>query len=81
VADFVFNLWLACYTQEEITEKEGLTQQAVDEIIQKMAELPEFVKSPAALHQVDFEIPIYNVWKQQTKTDGVIGLFLCFTKT
>jgi predicted transcriptional regulator len=57
VADFVFNLWLACYTQEEIAEKEGLTQQAIDEIIQKMAELPEFVKSPAALHQVDFEIP------------------------
>ena len=26
--------------------------------------------SPAALHQTDFDIPLYNVWKQQTKTAG-----------
>ena len=23
-----------------------------------------------ALHQVDFESPIYNIWKQQTKSNG-----------
>jgi transcriptional regulator with XRE-family HTH domain len=49
------------YTQEEIAEKEGITHQAVDEILQKMAELQEFAKSPAALHQVDFEIPFTNL--------------------
>jgi hypothetical protein len=36
-----------------------------------MADLPKGTNFAAALHQVDFEIPFYNVWKQQTKTDGV----------
>lgn len=67
----IFDLWLACYTQEEIAEVVGLTHQAIDEILQKRAELPESAKFPSSLHQADFEIPLYNIWKQQTKSGSV----------
>jgi hypothetical protein len=46
--------WLACWTQEEIAEAEGITQQAVDLISQEFADLQRLVKS-AAEHATDFE--------------------------
>jgi hypothetical protein len=65
-----FELWLACYTQEEIAETIGVTKETVSEIIsQKTADLPESDK-PHALHQVDFDPPLYNIWKQQTRSHG-----------
>jgi DNA modification methylase len=64
----IFNLWLAYYTQEEIAEKEGCSVQPVkDAISDKTANLPENLKAQAN-HAVDFEIPIYNIWKQKEKT-------------
>jgi hypothetical protein len=40
-----------------------------------LAELPESDK-PTAFHQIDFDVPLYNVWKQQEKTaDGVSASF------
>ena len=65
----IFDFWLACYTQEEIAEREGITHQAVDQVLQEMADLPKIAK-PHADHLIDFEIPIYNIWKQQEKTSG-----------
>jgi hypothetical protein len=65
----IFDLWLACHTQEEIAEEVGVTKETVSEICQKSAELPESDK-PAASHLTDFEVPIYNVWKQQEKSAG-----------
>lgn len=35
----IFDQWLACHTQEEIGEREGITDQAVNQILQEMAEL------------------------------------------
>ncbi|MDP2652477.1 MAG: ParB/RepB/Spo0J family partition protein [Candidatus Omnitrophota bacterium] len=40
----IFDLWMACYTQEEIGEKENLSHQAVDLILQEMADLPKLAK-------------------------------------
>ena len=40
----IFDKWMQCYTLEKIAEKEGLTHQAVDVFLQKMADLPEFAK-------------------------------------
>jgi hypothetical protein len=40
---------MACYTQGEIAEKEGMTQQAVDLVLQETADLPKLVK-PQAEH-------------------------------
>ncbi|HEY4364205.1 MAG TPA: ParB N-terminal domain-containing protein [Bryobacteraceae bacterium] len=65
----IFDRWMACWTQEEIAEKEGVTKETVSEICQKSADLPESDK-PAAAHLVDFEVPLYNVWKQHKKTPG-----------
>lgn len=65
----IFDLWMACHTQEEIAELVGCAKSQVNEVCSESAELPESNK-PAASHLVDFEVPLYNVWKQQTKTAG-----------
>ena len=63
-----FKLWLACHTQEEIAAAVDMTRQAIavweDEFAKKL-EVDIFANSP------DFDPPLYNVWKQQTKTAGV----------
>jgi hypothetical protein len=61
--------WMACCTQEEIAEVEDVHKDSVSEICRKMAELPKSDKSYAD-HATDFDPPIYNIWKQQTKTEG-----------
>lgn len=68
----IFDLWLAGWTQQEIADAVGLTKQAVDLVCQEVADLPKLDKhqQSAADHATDFEIPIYNVWKQQTKSEG-----------
>tara|TARA_R110000868_G_scaffold410533_1_gene698999 strand:- start:823 stop:1122 length:300 start_codon:yes stop_codon:yes gene_type:complete len=43
-----------------------LSEEAVRLITQKSADLPKLGK-PAAEHATDFDPPIYNIWKQQTK--------------
>lgn len=65
----IFDLWLACFTQEEIAEREAVNKDTVSEICRKAADLPESDK-PTAGHASDFAPPIYNVWKQQEKTAG-----------
>lgn len=65
--------WLACWTQEEIAEDEGISQDAVSLISREFPELEKLVKSAATLAtyaEPDWTPPIYNVWKQQTKTNG-----------
>lgn len=63
-----FNLWLACHTQEEIAAAVGMTRQVIavweDEFAKKCQEhnLANFS---------DFDPPIYNVWKQQSKSNTV----------
>jgi len=42
----------------------GAPQRTVADVLSESAELPDSIK-PAALHQIDFEVPLYNVWKQQ----------------
>jgi len=48
----IFDLWLACHTQEEIAERENVTKETVSQICQKMAELSESDK-PVASHLTD----------------------------
>jgi hypothetical protein len=65
----IFDMWLACYTQEEIGEAVGCSQDTVALVLRGMASLPEFVKSDqaSASHAVDFDIPLYNVWKRRAR--------------
>jgi hypothetical protein len=65
----IFDLWLACHTQEEIASIIGCDRHDVDNLLRKTADLPDYAK-PAATHATDFDPPLYNVWKQQEKTAG-----------
>lgn len=65
----IFDLWLSCYTQEEIAGMVGCDQKTVTNIIGESAELPKLLK-PAADHLTDFNPPVYNVWKFRDRTPG-----------
>lgn len=69
--DIAFRLWLSCHTHEEIAETTGWSRPTVTSFVEKL-QLPFLDKShqAAAAHATDFSTPLYNIWKQQTKTDG-----------
>lgn len=68
----IFDMWMACHTQEEIAEACGAERSTVTKISD------DFVKTvfenqnhkAAASHATDFDPPFYNIWKQQEKTPG-----------
>jgi len=64
-------MWLDCYTQQEIANAVGLGQAEVAKSIPN-GELAELNKTDqlCAEHATDFTPPIYNIWKQQEKTNG-----------
>ena len=56
------DLWLQCYTAEEIGEKVSLTRQAVElELTQVGSDLKKLAK--VTFSEEDFQAPIYNVWE------------------
>ncbi len=68
----IFDLWLACHTQQEIADTLGIPKGTVDALCLEMAKSPNLSKAElaAADHASDFEPPIYNIWKQQEKSAG-----------
>ena len=62
-------LWMACYTQEEIAEAVGCTRDEVRGVSEGFGEtvLENQIPKTQAFHLIDFEPPLYNVWKQQEK--------------
>jgi len=68
----IFDLWLACHSTDEIAELTGASKADVSGVCSKTADLPNLNKlqQSAAEHATDFDPPIYNIWKQQTKTEG-----------
>jgi len=67
----IFDLWLACWTQEQIAEELSISQGEVAKSIPN-GDLAILNKSAqaAAEHATDFDPPLYNIWKQQEKTAG-----------
>jgi hypothetical protein len=64
-------MWMRCFSQQEIGATEGVDQKTVSEVLGEMASLPKLLKPQiaAAEHATeDFDPPLYNVWKQQTKS-------------
>lgn len=66
----IVELWFACWTFEEIAKECGCSKQTINDIVCTEKFSKTFSDKPAAQHATDFEPPIYNVWKQQTKSDG-----------
>jgi len=67
----IFDDWLACSTEGEIAKEENVTQQTVNEVVSQIsATLPKSGKVLSDFSDADFQVPIYNVWKQQEKTSG-----------
>jgi hypothetical protein len=68
----IFAMWLACHTDQEIANAEGMPRTTVTDQTKGLDEIGNIAESvkAAANHATDFEPPIYNVWKQQTKTAG-----------
>lgn len=69
----IFDMWLSCYSQQEIADAVGLTQpqtKAVcDGFIDSVLKNQTY-KSLANHADESFQVPIYNIWKQQEKTSG-----------
>lgn len=68
----IFDLWLACWTQDEIASELGCTRDDVRGSLGDCGDIAKLPKSDraAAEHATEFEPPIYNVWKQQEKSHG-----------
>jgi hypothetical protein len=64
-------LWLACHTAEEIGEQLKLPRQTVSDRLQVLPEEYQRTHSAKLLFQDDFPVPLYNVWKQQEKSNKV----------
>jgi len=68
----IFDLWLAGWTQQEIADAVGMKADSLKDIVRDFGDIAEIPKpdQSAATHAADFDTPIYNVWKQQEKTNG-----------
>jgi hypothetical protein len=99
----VMDLWLRCYTQQEIADSVGMPLMTTNDVCTRIQECeisyipgiftedaPEESAADAvkteweeerkakilemnrdnAAHATDFAVPIYNVWKQQEKSEG-----------
>jgi len=72
----IFDRWLACYTQQEIAEAEAVSQKTVADVLAEIGNCEKLLKSTDrqfrayAYHTMDFNPPIYNVWKFKEKSPG-----------
>lgn len=70
----IFDLWLACYSQEEIAESLSLSQDTVKRKIatfNDLGSLSKIVKTLAFFDDADFQPPIYNIWPFAKKSNEV----------
>lgn len=70
----IFDMWLACYTQDEIAQAVGVSQDAValeTADLREMEKFPKVVKLASSHGDADFTPPIYNVWTFANKTNEV----------
>ncbi len=51
-----FDLWLACWTQEEIAEAVGVPRQTVDRVLPKTEDVQKWAKPAARLCQHDMDV-------------------------
>lgn len=63
----IFDLWMACNTQQEIADAVGIPQQTLSASFTEFGNIANLGKpdQSAAEHATDFKVPLYNIWKQQ----------------
>jgi DNA modification methylase len=64
--------WLACYTQDEIAEKENVAKSVVHDVCSDFATWQKTDKSVQSVadHAIDFTPQLYNVWTTSALTNG-----------
>lgn len=65
----IFDLWLGCYATDEIADACECGKATVSEVCSEQF-LKTKANKPEAQHATDFDPPIYNIWKQQNKSEG-----------
>lgn len=66
------DMWLACYTQQEIADDVGVSQSEVDretKDLPKLENFPKRVKLHAEYGEPDWEPPLYDIWNQSAMKD------------
>ena len=67
-----FDLWLACHTQEDIGERLNIPRQTITRMVEDFAQIGKLSDlGKTAANFGDFTAPLYNVWKNQNKSEGV----------
>ena len=69
----IFEMWFACHTQEEIAEAEDIDQSVISDRAKDFMDFGKLSKNhkAAAEHDTDFDIPLYNIWTKNAKTNSV----------
>jgi hypothetical protein len=69
----IFDKWLSCHTYEEIAKLEDVSDGAIAKRVEDLLTYGNLAKNEQILvdHNSDFDPPIYNIWKQQNKSNGV----------
>jgi len=70
----IWEMWLACYTEEEIAAAVRCSQDTVNLVLKELRESPELDKFVilAEYKEPDWTPPLYNVWKVQNKSNKVV---------
>ena len=61
----IYDLWLACYTQDEIAEEVGISPPAVRDALEVSAEVPKLEKVRklrAEYLEEEWHAPLFNIW-------------------
>ena len=68
----IFDMWLACCSTDEIAEACGCDKATVSRVAEELLQSvsKNQTQQSHSEHATDFDPPIYNIWKQQTKSEG-----------
>ncbi len=71
----ILDQWLACHTQTAIAQRIGVTEGAIRQRLEEIVEQFRGNQTTKLLFLdwiADGQVPLYNIWKQQDKTAGVV---------
>lgn len=68
----IADMWLACYTEEEIAAEVGCDRATVNRAVEEPCKMDSWQKHTvfADYQDPDWKPPLYSVWKLQEKTNG-----------